>query len=307
MAEIVVIASFVVGMTVRLPRMPYPGESLVGDLFDYGAGGKGTNMAITAARQGRQVAALAKIGQDTFGDLAVKLYHDEGISSAYLIRTPDDSTAVGLVYLQPNGENTIGVYRGANWKLTPEEIHRIEPELAVARVMLTQLEIPDDTVRETAGLAHHYDIPLVLNPAPVRAVPADILSKVDILTPNEGEAKQLAGLPPDDQSTGNIEIGRRLLDLGVKKVVITLGAGGCLIVQPGEEAVHLPAYSVQAIDTVGAGDAFNGGLAVALAEGKPFFEAVRWANATAALSTQSIGAIAALPNRVSVENLIQQA
>ena len=272
MTDLIVVGSFVVGITVRLPRMPYPGESLVGDLFDLGVGGKGTNLAVAAARQGKRVAIVARVGDDVFADMAFKLYRQEKIDDRGVLRTADEPTAVGLVYLQPNGENTIGAYLGANWRLTPADVATHIERHREAKVLATQLETPDETVLAALTLGRQREMCTILNPAPARPLPPDFLGSVDVLTPNEGEARLLVGLRPDDESVGMAEVGRHLLALGPKSVIITLGAKGCLLLQPGSEPLALPAYAVQPVDTVGAGDAFNGGLAVALIEGKPLVE-----------------------------------
>jgi ribokinase len=280
--------------------MPHPGESLVGDLFDIGPGGKGTNLAVAAARQGARIALVAKVGDDAFADVAFALYAQEGIDSRHVTRTVDEPTGAGLVYLQPSGENTIAVYRGANWLLTPADIEAAASDMVGARILATQLEIPDTSVEAAVGLGRRLGLKVLLTPAPARPLTRDILASVDVLLPNAGEARLLAGLPVDDQATGLAEVGRRLLELGPAAVIITMGAQGCLVVEPEAAPIALPAYPVEAIDTVGAGDAFGGGLAVALAEGAPLIEAARWASVTAALSTQQVGAIPALPRRPAV-------
>ena len=246
MTDLVVVGSFVVGMTVRLPRMPYPGETLVADLFDLGVGGKGTNLAVAAARQGKKVAIIARVGDDDFAAMAYDLYVQEGIDSSGVVRTPGEKTAIGLVYLQPNGENTIGFYRGANWRLTPADI---EPHIArhqAARVLATQLEIPDDTVAAAVRLGRQQGLRVILNPAPARSLPPAILRDVDILTPNEGEARVLAGLPVNDKATAIVEVARTLLAQGPRTVIVTLGGrglsrGGAWRRAPGDPRAPRPA------------------------------------------------------------------
>ncbi len=304
-AEILVVGGFVVGITVRLPRMPHPGETLVADLFDLGSGGKGTNLAVTAARQGASVAMVAKVGDDAFAGIAFELYVREGIDHRGVTRTADEPTAVGLVYLQPSGENTIGVYRGANWRLTPADVETAMLSSTGAKLLATELEIPDAAVRAAVGTGRRLGLTVLLNPAPARPVPDDLLGAVDVLTPNAGEARILVGLPPDDDSIGMVDVGRRLLERGAAAVVITMGARGCLVLRPGAEPSAIPPYPVEAVDTVGAGDAFNGGLAVALMEGYPLETAARWATVTAALSTTRVGASAGVPRRSDVEERIR--
>jgi ribokinase len=299
--DVVVIGSYVMALTERLPRMPHAGESLVADLLDVGPGGKGTNTAVTMARQGKRVGFIAKIGADMFGDYAMKLYAGEGIDTRFVYRDSNEPTGVALVYLETNGENRIAVYRGANWLLTPAEVEAIEPHMAGAKVINAQLEVNDDAVAAGFALGRTHGLTTILNPAPARPLSSHVLANVDILTPNEGEARLIAGLPMDDATTPMAEVAQRLLRIGPRTVIITLGAQGCVIAQPGTAPIHVPAYPVSVVDTVGAGDAFNAGLAVALCDGKPLIEAARWACVTAALSVMHVGAIPGLPNRTTVE------
>jgi len=298
---IVFVANFVVGATVRLPRLPVLGESLVGDLFDLGPGGKGSNAAVAAARQASCVSVVARVGDDAFADMAFALYEREGIDARYVQRTRGEATAVGLVYLLASGENTIGVFRGAGWQLSADDVEAAASVIRGARVLCAQLEVPDGTVKHALSLSRERGVRTVLNPAPARVIGRDIMGLADVLTPNVGEARVLLGLRPDDRSIGLHEVGKALLNLGAGAVVITCGADGCLIFEPGTEPHVVPGLRVAAVDTVGAGDAFNGGLAVALAEGQPLASAARWANATAALSTTAIGAVGALPDRRAVD------
>jgi ribokinase len=295
--DVIVVGSFVMALTERVPRMPHVGESLVADLLDVGPGGKGTNLAVAVARQGKRVGLIAKLGADMFADVALRLYAEEGIATDFVSRDSREPTGVALVYLEPSGDNRIAVYRGANWLLSPEDVEAIAPHAADACVLTAQLEIPDATVAAAVALGRRLGAQVILNPAPARPLPAEILAGVDVLTPNEGEARLLLGLAPGDESVRPAEAARRLLASGPRAVIVTLGAQGCLIVQPDAQPVHLPAHPVTAVDTVGAGDAFSGGLAVALAEGKPLLEAARWANVTAALSVMHLGAIPGLPRR----------
>lgn len=294
--SIVVVGGFVVGMTVRLPRVPMLGETVVGDLFDLGPGGKGTNLAVAAVRQGQPVAMVGMVGSDAFGDTALDLYQREGIDARHVGRCPEARTAVGLVYLQRSGENTIGVFQGANARLTSADVEAALPAIRNASVVATELETTDEAVVAAVTLGSRAGASVLLNPAPARAIPDGLLELVDVLTPNASEARILAGLRPDDDSEHLVDIGRALLKRGAKAVAITLGRDGCLLIRPGRPAELVPRYPVESVDTVGAGDAFNGGLAVALARGVAVGEAVRRASITAALSTRRIGAVDGLPD-----------
>lgn len=291
--ELVVVGSFVVGMTVRLPRVPALGETLPADLFDLAVGGKGSNLAVAAARQGSRAAVVVAVGQDQFALLAVKLYQEEGIDSAHLLRKPG-ATAVGLVYLYPDGENTIGLYLGANDLLTPADVRNAEKTIAACSLVATQFETPDDTVAEALHLARHYGKPTVLNPAPARTLSSEVLRLVDYLTPNLGEARLLLGLGGTQEVAPEV-LAAGLLDLGARHVVITLGREGCLYAGPAG-VQRVPATVMDSVDSVGAGDAFNGGLCAALIRGLPVLEAVQRANVTAGLSTRAVGPVAALPD-----------
>ena len=301
--DIITVGSFVVGLTVRLPRMPHPGESLVADLFDMGPGGKGTNLAVTAARQGARVSVIVRVGNDDFAKLAFDLYKQEKIDASYVLKTEGEATAVGLVYLQTTGENTIGFYRGANWLLSPKDVLNAEEKIQKAKVLATQFEIPDKTIIEALELARKHKLITLLNPAPARDVPKEILN-VDVLTPNEGEAKALLGLAHDAEIASETLL-MELLELGPETVVITLGSKGCIYASRGGTPKRVSAYPVDVLDTVGAGDAFNGALASGLAEGTSLEGAIKRANATAALSTTKIGSIEGLPTRENVLKYLQ--
>jgi ribokinase len=305
-SDLIVVASFGVALTVRVPRMPFFGETLVGDLFDIGPGGKGTNLAIAATRQGIKVTAMAKIGNDYFGTIAYDVYKQEGLDTEFLLQDPANPTMVGLVYLQSNGENTISLYRGACLALSSADVDRLTPLIRTAKIVATQLEISDEAVEEAVKLGRQHGLRVLLNPAPARVLSNTILSCVDILTPNRGEAYVLVGLSPNDNTVGLIDVGEELLRRGPKAVIITLGADGCILFQRNCSPVEIPAYTVNVIDTVGAGDAFNGGLAVALLDGRPLADAARWANITAALSTTRLGAINGLPSKMDVDRCLDR-
>ncbi len=298
--DVIVIGSFVMALTTRLPRMPHAGESLIADLLDVGPGGKGSNLAVAVARQGKRVGLVAKVGDDLFSGAAFELWRKEGIATDHVKRTGAEQTGVALIYLDHAGQNRIGVYPGANTLLSREDVFAIEPHIGDARVLAIQLEIGDEAVQAAVDLGRAHGLTVLLNPAPARRLPAEILAKVDILTPNEGESRMLLGLSADDPISHE-DVGRRLLDLGPRTVIITLGEQGALIVQRDAPALLVPAYPVNAIDTVGAGDAFSGGLCVALSDRKPLAEAARWAAITAAIAVTHIGAIPGLPDRKAVE------
>jgi ribokinase len=307
--SIAVIGSFVVGMSVRLPRMPYPGESLVSDIFDFGPGGKGNNAAIAAKRLGANVVLVERVGDDLFSDLAFTLYQKEEIDPSYVFQSPGQQTGVGLVYLQKDGENTIGLFKGANELLSPHDIQQARADILKSKVLLTQLEVPDAAILEGVKLAKENGLTVILNPAPARPVTQEILSNVEILTPNAGEAFLLLDkeIPADVNNIEDLKnIAEELIQKGPKVVIITMGSKGALLVEKGKEPFFQPSVNVDAVDTVGAGDSFNGALAVALAEGKDIKKALYRAAINGALTTTKIGVIDALPTKLEVQSFLER-
>jgi ribokinase len=300
LVKIVVVGSFVVGLTLRVPRMPYPGESLVGDSFDLGPGGKGTNQAVAAARLGADVTLLASIGNDLFGDVALDLYSREGISLDHIQRVDGVNTGVGFVTLLPSGENAIVLDPGANMQLTAAHVDAAEALIASSDILLCQLEIPDETVARAMALGRAHGATTILNPGPGRRLPEAIFADVDLLTPNETECRILLGLPPDDP-TPTLELAQRLRDKGVESVVVTLGAEGALVVA-ATGAETIPTIPVQVVDPTGAGDAFNAALAVNLGAGMDLRAAVQEACYAGAFAVTQLGAIPGLATQSDLES-----
>jgi ribokinase len=292
------IGSFVVGVTVRLPRMPLAGESLVADLFDYGPGGKGTNLAFAASRLGAEVRLVVKIGTDDFAQLADRLFTSEGIDTSWVYRSNTEATGIGLVYLSAEtGENMIGFFPGANMTLTSDEVTRAFTDLAGVDIVTAQLEVPDDSVVTAFELAKRFGIPTLLNPAPARRIPVDLLSLTGTITPNNNELFQLLGLEvPVAPTIEEIENAARILQShGPRNVVVTMGSRGAFVLAGDNIPVVVPPIPVTPVDTVGAGDSFNAGLAVSLASRKPILESARFATICGGLATQKIGTVNAMP------------
>ena len=299
MPDIVVIGSYVVSLTVRVPRKPVVGEALIGDLFDMGSGGKGTNQAIAAARLGAKVELVACLGDDTFADMAELLFASEGIATDHIHRIPQTNTGVGLVTLLPSGDNWIVGHLGANLLMQPHHVEAVEPHIARSDVVMAQLEAPLESVARALELGRKHRAMTILNPAPGQPLEPDILAHVDVLTPNESETRILLGLPPDDP-TPTLELAGRLLELGVETIVVTRGEEGAIIVTAkGTEVV--PAVPVQALDVTGAGDSFNAALAVSLAGGMDLRSAVEQATRAGAYTTTHLGVIDGLPTRAELE------
>jgi ribokinase len=298
-AKIALLGSFNTDLVTYTSRMPVPGETILGLDFKSGPGGKGSNQAVAAARLGGAVAFIGRIGQDAYGEMALDLWEREGIDSRYVVRDPDTHTGLAAILVDEVGENMIVVVSGANMAISPADIDRAQVAIADADVLLTQLEVPLPAVVRALEIARAHGVQTMLNPAPGQQLSPDVLALVDVITPNQHEAALITGQATDDpQVAAN---GLRARQAGT--VIMTLGATGVLSVdQAGTRRV--PVFQVEAVDTTGAGDAFNGGLAVALGEGMSLDRALRFASAAAALSVTRPGAADAMPTRQEVEVLL---
>ncbi len=291
--QIVIVGSANTDMVMKTPRIPGPGETVIGGDFFMAAGGKGANQAVAAARLGARVTLVARLGTDMFGDQAIAGYQHEGIDTTYIVRDADHPSGLALISVDAQGENSIAVASGANAHLTPLDVDRASQAIGEAHVLLVQLEVPLDAVGRAVTIAHDMGVRVILNPAPAREIPPPLLAQVSIITPNEHEARVVVGEPDQAHAI------RRMLDAGVETVLVTLGAQGVLWATR-ETQILVPAFPVEAIDTTAAGDAFNGGLAYALGRGLSMAEAIRYANAVAAISVTRMGAQPSLPTGAEV-------
>ena len=303
MVNITVIGSFVVGITVRVPRPPVLGEGLIGDLFDMGPGGKGTNQAIAASRLGAKVHLVACIGDDLFAGIATDLYKREGVSLRDIHSIAGINTAVGFVTLFPSGENWIVGHLGANMRMRVDHVEAAEDMIAQSDIVLTQLEVPVDAVSRAMELGHKHGAMTIWNPAPAQPVLPDLLAYVDLITPNETECRILLGLPPDDQ-TPTHELAQRILELGAERAVVTIGERGALVVTP-DRFEQIPAPKIEPLDPTGAGDAFNAALAVGLGEGLGLRDAAERANYAGAYCCKELGVVDGLPTRAELDAFIR--
>jgi len=301
--KITVVGSLNMDLVVRSPRIPQPGETLLGQGFVTLPGGKGANQAVAAARLGGDVTMIGRLGADGFATALRAGLDEDGVDHRHVLATPDVATGVALITVDDEGRNTIVVASGANWLLTPADVDRAEDAISTCDVLLLQLEVPLETVRRAAQVARSHDVRVILNPAPAQPLPAELLALVDILIPNESETALLTGLPVEDEPQAR-SAAARLLERGVGAVILTLGSRGALLTTQAESRLF-PAFALQPVDTTAAGDAFVGGLAVALGEGRPLDEAVVWGNAAGGLSTTVLGAQPSLPRRADVERRIQ--
>jgi ribokinase len=289
-------------LVARAPRMPGPGETVIGGSLHIVPGGKGANQAVAAARLGAVVAMVGCVGDDEFGTTLSTGMKAAGVDTTHVGTDPGAATGVALIVVDDAGQNSIVVAPGANMRLSPADVDRAREAILCADVLLLQLETPMGTVLHAAQLAHAQGVTVVLNPAPAQPVPDELLACVDVLVPNESETALLTGLA----ATGLADPAQAadsLLTRGVDTVILTLGERGALLAE-GRQLTHVPAFEVTPVDTTAAGDAFLGGFAVALAEGRPLHEAVRWGNAAGALATTKLGAQPSLPTRGELEALL---
>jgi ribokinase len=306
--KIVVVGSSNIDMIVKVDRLPRPGESILGGVFTTAAGGKGANQAVGAARAGGEVTFIARLGQDIYGESALAGFVRDGINVEHITRDPDAPSGVALIFVAGDGENCIAVAPGANANFAPADVIRARAVLADAAVLLTQLEMPLETVLATVELATQFGARVILNPAPARVLPDILLAQISILTPNESEAEMLTGIAVKNEATA-VQAAEILLARGVSTVILTLGARGALVAGDdtgGKIRSLLPAFKVEAVDTTAAGDVFNGALATALAEECPLLEAVRFANAAAAISVTRLGAQPSAPTRAEIEAFLKR-
>lgn len=300
---IVVIGSYNTDMVVQAPRIPTPGETILGGTFSMVAGGKGANQAVAAARCGGAVSFIARLGDDMFGHQAIAGLKADSIDTSHVACLPDVASGTALITVSEYGENAITVASGANALLMPDAIETADSMIAEAAIVLTQLETPLETISALVDRCAAHGVPLVLNPAPALPLNEAIFSRVAVLTPNESEAELLSGVPVTDLESAK-RAGEVILAKGVKTLIITMGGDGALLFEDGSPTM-VPSFTVDPVDTTGAGDTFNGALCVAISEGKSWAEAVTFANAAAALSVTVLGAQPSAPRRADVDALVQ--
>jgi ribokinase len=301
-ARIVVIGSCNTDMVVQLPRLPAPGETVLGGTFLTAQGGKGANQAVAAARAGGTVAFIGRVGDDAFGREARNALQKEGIDVSHLIIDPTAPTGVALITVDARGENAIAVAPGANAMVTPDDVERARDLIAGADILVAQLEVPVETVGAAAAVAAGAGVRTLLNPAPASPLDDGLLRNVAILTPNEKEAALISGMPVNDDN-GIIAAAEAMRKRGVQRVILTLGKRG-IYFNDGILHVWMPAFHVRAVDTTAAGDVFTGAFAVALGEHQLPIDAARFACAASAISVTRPGAQPSAPYRTEIEALL---
>ena len=302
--SIVVIGSSNTDLVIRVPRIPRPGETLLGGTFLTAAGGKGANQAVGAARAGGKVAFIARVGHDAFGDQAIAGLRRDGVEVSRVFRDRDAPSGAALIFVARDGENSIAVAGGANARLSPADVKKAAGLIRAGALLLAQLETPLATVMAAVEVAATAGVPVLLNPAPARPLPNRLLRRVSILTPNETEAERLTGIRVTDDASA-ARACAKLQARGVGTVILTWGSRGAFLATAGGHE-RVPGFKVKALDTTAAGDIFNGALGVALTEGKPLRDAVRFANAAAALSVTRLGAQPSAPSRAQIDRFLRQ-
>ncbi len=302
--KITVVGSFAVGMTIRASKLPIFGETMLGTDFDMGPGGKGSNQAVATARLGARSSLLAMVGTDKLAGIATDLYSAEGVDASLVIQRAERATGVGFIILNAKGENFIILDMGANELLDADAVEAAESQIAASDVVMTVLEVPTPAAARAMELGRKHGATTILNPAPARALPTSIFESVDYLTPNESELRILLNLPANDPRSSE-ELAGELRRRGVRNVITTLGREGAMILTDTLN-VRVPAIGVEVTDTTGAGDAFNSGFAVALAEGRDLIEAVRFGVACGGVACTKLGVIPSLPDRARADAAYEQ-
>ena len=305
--QISILGIFVADLTFRTKRMPNKGETYIGNSFKLGPGGKGSNQAVAARRAGAETMFITKIGKDTFGEMAMKLYADEGINSKYVWEIPDMSTgAASIVVNEETGDNAIIVVPGAADAMVPDDLDTAEAGITDCAFFMASLEVPIPVMQHGLEVAKRNGVPTILNPAPAAILPDEVYGLSDYFTPNETEAAILAGNPVVTIEDAE-EATKIFLQRGIDTVVITLGEKGAYV-RNSVINQHVPAFDMggKVLETTGAGDAFNGGFAYALAEGMSLIEAVRFGSATAAISVTRLGTAPAMPVNSEIQDLLNK-
>jgi ribokinase len=300
--SIIVLGSINMDLVVHTPRLPKPGETLTGTSFHTTPGGKGANQAVACARLGASTQMIGRVGEDFFGSALKNNLLAYGVDITGISSEVSTPSGVALIEVDDAGENTIIVIPGANGIVGAPDLRHLETVLPQAKILLLQLEVPLDTAQEAAQMASAQGVTVILDPAPAKILPESLYSNVDILTPNTSEASILAGFPVETTEDAQ-RAARTFLDKGLEYAVIKMGARGAYVANQSWEK-HFNAIPVEVVDTVAAGDAFNGALAVALSEGLPIEEAMVWGISGGAIAVTKPGAQEAMPARDQLLKLI---
>ncbi|MBD2345807.1 ribokinase [Anabaena subtropica] len=303
--SIIVFGSINIDLVATAPRLPVAGETLLGENFFKAPGGKGANQAVALSRLGVPTQMVGRVGAHSFGAELIENLQDAGVQTENIFVDETASSGVAIITVAHNGENQIVVIPGANGRINQADVERLGQILPTATALLLQLEIPVNSVIAAAQAAKNANITVILDPAPAQSdLPAELYPLVDIITPNEVEAGQLVGFSVDSEDTAAKAAGV-LLQRGVKSAIVKLGAKG-VVCATGKETFFVPAFPIEAVDTVAAGDAFNGGLAAALYARLSLHQAVVWGAAAGALAATKLGAQASLPDRFTFDAFLKE-
>ena len=304
--RIVVVGSINLDLVAATPHIPHAGETVAGSGFQTFPGGKGANQAVAAARLGGRVSMIGKLGSDAFAAQLKESLESAGVETSAIGTVPGPS-GVALITTDPAGENAITVVAGANAQLMPADLEANLDLIRSASILLTQLETPLETVERLAAIALKEGIPLILDPAPARALPASLLKCVEWITPNETEVWPLLERSPKEMPEDALrDAALQLLARGIRNVILKLGDRGCYLALADGTRKLIPAYIVRAVDTTAAGDAFNGALAVALVKGNDAIRSAQWASAVAAVSVTRHGAQPSMPTSAEVDQFLTE-
>jgi len=302
--KLAVLGSINADHILNLTHFPRPGETVIGKQYQVAFGGKGANQAVAAGRSGADIAFIACVGDDDTGERIRQQLMNDRIDISPIEAVPGESTGVALIFVNGDGENTIGIHAGANAALTPVRVEQHQQVIADASALLMQLESPLESVLSAARIAHQHQTQVILNPAPATALSDELLSLVDMITPNETEAQILTGVAVNSDEDA-ARAAAVLHEKGIRTVLITLGSRGVWLSEQGE-GQRIPGFRVEAVDTIAAGDTFNGALITALLEQRPMAEAVRFAHAAAAIAVTRHGAQPSVPWREEIDRFLQQ-
>ncbi|MBD8164902.1 ribokinase [Erwinia persicina] len=302
--KLAVLGSINADHILNLAHFPRPGETVIGKQYQVAFGGKGANQAVAAGRSGADIAFIACVGDDDTGERIRQQLMNDRIDVSPIEVVSGESTGVALIFVNGEGENTIGIHAGANAALTPVRVEQHQQVIADASALLMQLESPLESVLSAARIAHQHQTQVILNPAPATALSDELLSLVDMITPNETEAQILTGVAVNSDEDA-ARAAAVLHDKGIRTVLITLGSRGVWLSEQGE-GQRVPGFRVEAVDTIAAGDTFNGALITALLEQRPMAEAVRFAHAAAAIAVTRHGAQPSVPWREEIDRFLQQ-
>ncbi len=303
MAKLSVLGSINVDHVMQVSAAPCGGQTIEAKHYQIVAGGKGANQAVAAAKLGADVAMIGCVGSDAIGEQMKRGLADVGINIDGITTIADENTGLAMIYVEDSGENRIGIWPGANGALTEVVLAAHQGTIEASELLLLQLETPIQTLVTAAKVANSAGVKVVLNPAPAKALPEELLRHVDIITPNESEAELLTGIAINELSDAGLAANHLHSQFGIEMVLITLGKRGVWLSHKGE-GVHIAGFTVDAVDTTAAGDTFNGGFVTALLEGKSALEAVRFGQSAAALSVTRMGAQSSIPTRSEALTLL---